>query len=241
MYNKEVTLAIPTFRRFEDFLIRFLPKYLEFTFLHSILIGDESGEDANQIRSTEWGDNELFQFIVNPERLGAYKNKINLLKNASTDWIALIDSDNEVCPEYFSGLFEYWNRNGRDAKSVYIPAEILKLFPDGGVLDAISEFGGMKINAANWNDFLNQEKAGFALNNGNCVFHKSAVHHFPNFAEKDVMVECKIMNKALVENGYTLVFVPGMKYYHSIHNGSLYMKFAKEMDDYDKATDWQIR
>jgi glycosyltransferase involved in cell wall biosynthesis len=115
-----MTVAIPTYRRYSGFLENYLPKYLNMPEIDTILIGDETGEDIEQIKKQPWGTSEKFVFIQNPERLGAYHNKLNLLKQVKTDWVALIDSDNELIPEYFSGLYSYWELNGTDYKSVYI-------------------------------------------------------------------------------------------------------------------------
>ena len=66
--------------------------------MDEIVIADETGEDVAQIKAQPWGSHPKFRFIINPERLGAYHNKLNLMRNCTTDWIALIDSDNEALP-----------------------------------------------------------------------------------------------------------------------------------------------
>lgn len=235
-----ITIAIPTFRRYEKFLQFSLPKYLQIQCIKNILIGDETGEDNYKIREQDWGQDEKLQFITNSDRLGAYNNKLNLLYRAETDWVALIDSDNEVDEAYFAALHAYWNQHGINEKCVYMPSNTVKVFEGGAELKANSnEFAGHKINSSNWNSFLQTgHEANYLVNIGNCVFHRNAVHAFPEIDTKDVMLEVKKMNKALVENGYTLVFVPNMMYKHRVHANSYYITFKDDMDLCDRTTNW---
>ena len=92
--NRSMTLAIPTYKRF-SFLEKTLPKYLLLQEVQEIIIGDETGEDIDLILRQPWGSNSKLTFIRNKERMGAYHNKLNVLKNVKTEWVALIDSDNE--------------------------------------------------------------------------------------------------------------------------------------------------
>ena len=236
----DLTIAIPTYNRFARFLEDYLPKYLRFNFVESILLGDETGDDINKIIETSWGKNPKFKFIKNPERLGAYHNKLNLLHNATTEWIALIDSDNELISDYLNALYKYWELHGQNEKYVYFAADLIQVYPRGETWPRIEKFSERKIDRYNWNTFLTEGDAEYALNAGNCVFHKSVTKFLSFDLPKDQLVECKMMNKILVENGYTLVFVPGMKYYHVEHDNSLFNQRKEEMINYNNTTNWQI-
>jgi hypothetical protein len=48
------------------------------------------------------------------------------------------------------------------------------------------------------------------------------------------------MNRDLVKNGYTLVFVPNMKYIHVIHDDSLYLSKSSEMANFNMIYDWKL-
>ena len=91
-----------------------------------------------------------------------------------------------------------------------------------------------------WNSFLGVHRSEYALGVGNCVFHKDAYKCFSENEAKDLLLECKVMNKNLIENGYTLVFVPRMSYLHVIHHGSLYLNNANEMNQFDLTYKWTI-
>ena len=235
-----LSIAIPTYNRFDSFLEKSLPKYLRFNSIKSILIGDETGDDIFKINQTSWGSHPKFKFIKNKDRLGAYHNKLNLLHTASTEWIALIDSDNELTHEYFIALYDYWEKHGQNEKYIYFAADLVQVYRDGQTWDRLTQFSERKIDKQNWNSFLTEGDAEYALNAGNCVFHKSVTKYLPVDLPKDQLVECKLMNKILVENGYTLVFVPGMKYYHVEHDNSLFYQRREEMLNYNNTTNWLI-
>ena len=237
-----MTLAIPTYRRFEPFLKNYIPKYLSLPFVDAIVIADETGEDIDAIQAQPWGSNPKLHFIRNSERLGAYHNKLNLMRQCKTNWIALIDSDNEVCPEYFIALEEWWKTNGANSKEIYIPAHVeSKNINKMTTNHPIARFAGHKVDKQTWNSFLPLPWAGYCLNLGNCVFHRTAIPHIPETVPKDVMADCQVMNKALVEKDYTLVIVPNMKYYHIVHPGSLYLNTAAQQQEFQRVTDWTIR
>jgi FkbM family methyltransferase len=239
--TNSISIAIPTYKRFSPFLENYIPKYLEFEGIEEIIIGDETGEDIEMIKKQPWGNNPKLRFIKNHERLGAYHNKLNLLKQAMTDWIILIDSDNELLPEYIIELRKYWMKYGADDTCVYIPADMeSRNINETQTKKQISHLGGICVFKDNWNWFLGVPMAGYALNLGNCVFHKSQVSHIPDNIPKDVMVDCQVVNKTLVEKGFKLIFVPEMKYYHIVHSGSLYLNNIHQMQKFERETRWEL-
>lgn len=237
-----MTVAIPTYKRYKHFLEKNIPLYLDMPQIDTILIGDETGEDIEEIIKQPWGSNPKLVLIKNNEIMGAYHNKINLLKQVKTDWVALIDSDNQLLPEYFDGLYSYWDKNGPNTKMVYIPASVVSVDVRNGPSynSPIESLGGFTVDNNTWNSFLNIIASGYGLNLGNCVFPKSACGIFPESFEKNLMVECKVMNKILVENDFTLNFVAGMKYFHIVHDGSLYLSKCREMQEFDRITKWTL-
>jgi glycosyltransferase involved in cell wall biosynthesis len=236
-----MSLAITTYRRFKPFLEVYLPKYLDLPHIESIVIADETGEDIDQILAQPWGSNPKLKFIRNPERLGAYHNKLNLMRNCSTDWIALIDSDNEVVPEYFEALYKYWLEKGADTTAVYIPGGIeSREINSNTTTSQITHLAGYQVNRSNWNQFRTLQNSGYCLNLGNCVFHKSQIEFIPDNLPKDAMLECQLTNKILVENGFTLHIVPNMKYFHVVHPGSLYLQTVSKQEEFNRSMDWSI-
>ena len=102
-------------------------------------------------------------------------------------------------------------------------------------------FENITVNRDNWNWFLDSHyMVDYALNDGNCVFHKCTGDDLPIDLPKDQLVECKVMCKILVEKGYTLHFVPNMKYYHYTHEDSLYNQNIGKMVEYNSTMNWKL-
>ena len=237
----KMTVAITTMNRYSGFLEKTLPKLLEMPQVDVVLIGDETGEDIERIKLQPWGLNPKFVFIANKERLGAYHNKLNLLRNVTTEWVALIDSDNELLAEYFDALFNYWSENSVNSKSIYMPAAVNFYFQHSGEsFCPIEKLSGISVDILSWNTFLNINGCEYALNLGNTVLPRDAWMALSESYQKDLYTECKIMNRDLVKNGYTLVFVPNMKYIHVIHDDSLYLSKSSEMANFNMIYDWKL-
>ena len=56
------TLCIPTLNRFDDFLSKYLPKYLENNLINEIIITDENGDDVNKIKNA-FSNSKLKLFV----------------------------------------------------------------------------------------------------------------------------------------------------------------------------------
>lgn len=236
-----MTLAIPTMKRFKPFLETYLPKYLQLPHVDEIVIADETGEDIDQILQQPWGTHPKLRLLRNPERYGAYHNKLQLMKQCKTDWIALIDSDNEATPEYFTALHEFWKYVAPSPSTVYIPGGVeTRDINETKTTRQIAHLAGHLVTRENWNSFRNLHNASYCLNLGNCVFHRTQINDIPSDVQKDVMVDCQVVNKALVEKGRSLQIVPNMKYYHIVHPGSLYLTTMHEQQRYTAETDWTI-
>jgi len=239
-----MTLAIPTMDRYTEFLSINLPKISTISDIDKILIGDENGNDIDKIMADTNISKTNMTFLKNTVRLGAYHNKINLLQNVKTDWVALIDSDNNVGAEYFTELKAYWDTHGLNTNAVYIPAGVVvtdlrKEFL-GKSYRPLVPFANKHVNRANWNAFLEELGVEYALNLGNCVFHNSAVKFIDGNFPRDILTECKIINKTLVENGYELIFVPNMKYTHITHDGAISLQYSHTMNNNNAAIKWTI-
>jgi FkbM family methyltransferase len=241
----KVTLGIPTMNRFEQFLSNSLPDYLEMPGVEQIIIADENGEDNFKIRCRNWGQNSKLVLRTNPTRLGAYENKMSLLREATTDWVAIIDSDNRLNADYFTVLQNYWATNGVDTKAVYLPLDVevvdMRSFTEVTSSHPLKGLTIMTVDKSNWNQFLRQPYAEFALNMGNCLFHKNLLEAPLEITSSvDLLIEHKVLNHQLIQHGYKLIFVPGMGYKHSVHTETISLRHGAEMTSINESTYWEI-
>lgn len=94
------------------------------------------------------------------------------------------------------------------------------------------------VNARSWDALRTHKLASALLNTGNYIVHKTALSAWEPLAREGIEpfgMDVLVMNKRLVEAGFSLAVVEGMSYYHYTHPGSLWasteeasMKFLRE-------------
>lgn len=114
------SLCIPTMDRFDQYLINFLPQYINNDLIDEIIICDENGNDVCKINQ-QFPLNEKLKLHVNAERLGPFYNKMKCCKLANNEWIALIDSDNFANIGYFNQMKDFIKQNALKPTTILSP------------------------------------------------------------------------------------------------------------------------
>jgi glycosyltransferase involved in cell wall biosynthesis len=238
----KLTVAVPTMRRWKGFLEKSLPQLLNNEYVHRVLICDETGEDIQAIRNSRWASHHKLLLHQNEQRLGMYANKRKCVELSPTDWVAVLDSDNIFPESFFEALFDTWKDEGSQIRTVYAASEIVRVFlKTGESEERTRHFSGMRIHKGNWNQTLNTKAWNFLLNDGNWVGHKSVLDAWPPIPEDRVKATDSIrIVKGLVENGWTYYIVPGMRYIHTVHDDSEWIKTEAESTRLLATTDWRI-
>ena len=237
------TVAIPTMRRWTTFLEKSLPQYLEFDLVSHVVVCDETGEDAAAIATSKYANHPKLHVYTNEKRLGAYLNKRKCIEKAPTEWVAVLDSDNIFSEDFFSVAQETLCKESMNPKLVMASSETIRIFMKVGIEQNVTEhFTGLRITRANWNSVLKMPYWNFLLNDGNYIVHKSVFSYLsPNYTLEEVQaVDAILAAKQFVENGCTYYIVPGMKYIHTVHNDSFWLKTDRESTRILNTTDWRI-
>lgn len=242
-YKQGLTVAIPTMRRWKGFLEKSLPLYLANPQITAIVVCDETGEDIQAIKATSWGSDSKLTLHQNPKRLGAYLNKRQCIALAPTDWVAVLDSDNIFSEEFFEVVLETLATENYSPSLVLAASENIRLFLKTGYQEnRTAHFSGMRITKANWNKVLQMPNWNFLLNDGNYIVHKS-VHSFlnPKYTLEQVQAADAILAaKQFVEHGLTYYIVPHLRYIHTVHDDSEWLKTDRESTRILNTTEWRI-
>jgi hypothetical protein len=179
---------------------------------------------------------------MNERRLGMYANKRKCVELSPTDWVAVLDSDNLFPDEYFEALFALWKDEGAHTKTVYAASEIVRVFlKTGESEERTGHFTGMQITKHNWNQVLQMKAWNFLLNDGNWVGHKSVLDAWPPLAEEKVKATDSIrIVRNLIQHGWTYSITPGMRYIHTVHDDSEWIKTERESSYLLATTEWRI-
>ena len=210
--------------------------------IDTIANSDETGEDTKAIQASKWASHPKLRVYTNETRLGMYANKRKCVEVSPTDWVAVLDSDNIFPEVFFEALFEMWKDEGANQRTLYAASEIVRLFLKTGESEQrTSHFSGMRINRSNWNAILKMNGWNFLLNDGNWIGHKSILEAWPSIPEEKVRATDSIrIVKGFVEKGWTYYIVPGMRYIHTVHDDSEWIKTERDSSYLLATTDWRI-
>jgi len=227
-----LSLCIPTMNRW-SFLEVNLPKYLEIPYIHEIVISDETGEDAAKIR--ERFTDPKIKIFVNAERLGAFRNKEEAVRRATNEWAALIDSDNFAPLSYFEAWISYIQTHPMAPSIVYAPSRTIPINGHNGF--DYRDFIPCALTKQTYGTLKDHRMMECLINTGNYIVHRqfyldSSDPAYAHFFTTVNAWEAKLRTWLLLNKGGTYVFPANLEYYHSVHDGSLYLNTASEVGRY---------
>jgi len=237
----QLTVAIPTLRRWKGFLEKTLPMYLQNDLISFVVISDETGEDIAQIQAAGYASNPRLILSTNPQILGMYRNKRKCLELAPTEWVAVLDSDNLFPDLFFETLVDEL-REG-NPKTIYASTHIVRLFIKTGESEEKTEhFEGKKITKENWNATLQTKAWNFLLNDGNWVANKRLLDAWPlDLPESKIKATDSLMiARNAILSGFTYYVVPGLRYIHTVHDDSEWIKTEQESSFLLATTKWTL-
>ena len=229
------SLCIATMDRFDEFLSRSLPRYLAMDLVSEIIVTDENGRDAAKIHAA-FPDHPKLRLYVNNHKLGPFLNKRAACSLARCEWIALIDSDNFADADYFQVAKNYIETVvPRDQKNVIlspsennykfhiIAGEIIRRGEVSKILALYEQRKGLEQYKCD-----NLGHPSTLMDTGNYVINKFLVDNVDLSAEPYTTNchSCDVVyfNTILFEQlDLQFHIVPGMKYQHVVHPGSVYL------------------
>jgi hypothetical protein len=237
------SLCIPTMDRFDNFLSKYLIKYLENEYINEIIITDENGNDVEKIK-TEFPNNSKLILIKNPTRLGPFLNKITACKAAKNEWIVLMDSDNFAYKEYFVTAKNYIKQVIGEQKNIILAPSKAKPNFDYSHLSGLI----FKKDTFNANRIIETHKknshhtlSNVLMNTGNYVINKNLIYNLNLESEKDNIPKssaCDVIyfNTLLFEQlDLNMHVVPNLEYEHVVHNGSIYTQTCNIFRDFNNS------
>ena len=234
------TLCIPTLNRFDDFLSKYLPKYLENNLINEIIITDENGDDVNKIKNAF--SNSKLKLFTNETKLGPFSNKLNACSKASNEWIVLIDSDNFADETYFDIAKNYIEQNIKEEKNVILAPSFAKpRFNYSHLSGFVYKKGSFQNNKQLESKLLNNSytSSEVLMNTGNYILNKYLIDNLnlTNEIENIKMSSaCDViyLNTLLFEQlNLFLYVIPKLEYEHVVHDGSIYIQTHQQFSQFN--------
>jgi len=221
------SLCIPTMDRF-DFLKSYLPKYINNNLVREIIICDENGNDYKKI--SENFQNAKIKLYVNDKKLGPFLNKLKCCKLASSQWIALIDSDNFADEKYFETALNFIQLNKCNNRTILSPSFAKPTFDYRKLIGMLYKKNNFKVNRQQEIELLGSNtKSQTLMNTGNYVINRYLIENL-NVESNMSMIEnssaCDVilMNTMLFQQlDAEMHILKDMEYEHVVHDGSIYV------------------
>lgn len=224
------TLCIPTIDRYDIFLCKNLPLYIDNPLINEIIITDENGNDIDKILNSNMNKDKL-KLYKNKKRLGPFLNKISACKYASNEWIALIDSDNFADLNYFNNASEYIKSLEHTKYDIISPSFAKPRFN-------YKHLGNKTINKLNLKEIIkidNTNRGSYTslevlMNTGNYILNKNLINDLDlskeiNNLQYSSACDVIYLNTLFFEQ-FNLNFHIrlNLEYDHVVHGESIYIK-----------------
>ncbi len=226
-----LSLAVTHFNRFE--LLREAVKHVQNDpRLDEIVIVDDFSEPPHyqQILDEFWLK-PRFKIHRNYVNVDCYINKKLAVEYSRGPWVILFDSDNILNPSYIDALIAAgpWERD-----TAYLPVFAEPEFD-------YREFEGQTVDRHNLYEFIDNETFRTALNTANYMFHRDEYLRVWDGRVVPHTSDSIYQNFRWLEAGNRLYFVPGMTYYHRLHDGSHFVQNDHKTGEFKKKTETLLR
>lgn len=221
-----ISLCITTYNRYELLMESFAQVLDDARISEIVIVDDCSDNDIYQKIVDATKDMYKVQLYSNPKNLGMSLNKKRAIEMACNEWVIIFDSDNVIGPSYLDAIPPH-----RFAHEIYCPSFSKPQFNYG-------RYAGQYIDA---------NTAGLLMLHpmGECIFNTcnylvnrdeylKVYQHNPEMKGTDTIW----FNYLWLKAGNSFYVVPGMEYYHRVHEGSGFladcdynMRKAKEVKE----------
>lgn len=232
-----ISLCITTYNRYE-LLMESFAQVLDDDRISEIVIVDDCSDNAifdKVLEATE--DNHKIYLYRNCNNLGMSRNKAKAIECANNKWCILFDSDNIITPGYLDALLALPTTHVEqlNAETIYCPSFAKPQFNYG-------RYAGQYIDAGTAGHLMLHPMGECIFNTCNYMVNREeylkVYQHNPEMKGTDTIW----FNYLWLKAGNSFYVVPGMEYYHRVHDGSGFladcdynMRKAKEVKELIKS------
>lgn len=205
-----ISICIPTYDR-TTLLFESIAHVIDDDRISEVVIVDDCSpiETYNAIIEHYKGNNKV-KIYRNENNLDCYRNKREAVSKATNEWVILLDSDNVIDKNYIDSLPLFLD------KHVLFQPSFAKPHFD------FRAYEGLEIGKENVSEYMC--KAGFEtmLNAMNYFVNRDEFLRVWDGSVDPVTSDSLFQNYNWLKSGNSIYVVPGMQYFHRVHNGSHY-------------------
>ncbi len=228
--KRTISLVLTTFNRF-DMVLEAISKVINDPRVGEIVICDDRSTDDSYDRLVNHFDQNLKVHVFdNLRNLDCYRNKHKAMEWASSEWCILFDSDNILPVKYLDTLFALpqW-----DPDIVYCPEFAEPNFD-------YTAFSGHLVDRGTVAAFMKQKHFATCLNTCNYFVHRD---NYLNVWDRSVDPHTSDSIYQMLNwfrAGKKAMIVPGLRYFHRVHDGSHYIKNHHKTGNFAKMVENEL-
>lgn len=209
---QKISLAIPTHNRF-DLALKSFAQVLEDPRIGEIVLSDDASTDGSYARlQAHFRGHPKVRLFQNTQNRDCYANKELAVTRCVLPWAILFDDDNVLSPAYLDVLErEYpWHE-----EVLYCPEFAEPHFN-------YTAFSGEVVSKQNLQSFVHRPHFKTALNTANNFFLRQNYIGVHDKTRNPHTSDSIYMAYLWLKAGLKIKIVPGLRYFHRVHDGSHY-------------------
>lgn len=231
--HPQISIAIPTHCRFQLLLESFQNVILD-PRVREIVISDDCSRDGSFERLVgHFGKDRESKVKIyrNKSNVDCYRNKRQAVELATSEWVILFDDDNVIRKNYLDVLY---NLPVWDERTLYCPDHAQPHFN-------YTAFAGQTFDRKNVASFLTRPHFKTALNTANYFFNRASYLEVWDGSVDPVTADSLFHAYNWLVWGGKIIVVPGLRYFHRVHEGSHYKRNFKRTGDFAHRLDTKLR
>ncbi len=211
-----ISIAFTTFNR-TDLLYQAVEPFLKDDRISEIVISDDCSNE--NIIAEVWEKYSLtpkVRIYKNEVNIDCYHNKAKAVERASSDWVALLDSDNIFSVDFINRLENLWVA-GLNDRTAYAP-DFAKPHFD------FRHLSGQSLRKENIASLIGSGSTQTMLNAMNYLVNRSEYLRIFDRHMTPVTSDSIYQNYRWLDGGNTIYVVPDLFYDHRVHSGSHYQQ-----------------
>ncbi len=243
----KLSLCITSYER-TDMVLEVFEKVYDHPLIDEIVIVDDASTEETWHKlidlcidfESKYPEEHLDKILLvrNDENLGMSRNKAKAVSEARNEWVAIIDSDNILYPEYLDALDKVFHKP-ITVLEFELPEEVIYHPVFAEPEHDFKAFSGKLIDFTNAKEYLDNREFRVFLNTCNYVVNRDEYLRVYKYDESIKESDTIYFNTLWLEAGNAFYVVPGMRYHHRKHSGSGWlngdhrynMKKAAELQD----------
>lgn len=209
-----LSLAITTYNRYE-FTIESFSQVIDDARINDIIILDDCSTDGSFEKLVKhFKGIDKVRVMKQLKNRGMSLNKRDAISYARNEWVAIIDSDNVIAPDFFN---KFPIASGPLPDIIYCPSFAKPKFD-------YTKFNNRLFDYSNIGELINDDMGYCLLNTCNYIVHRDTYLKIyePNQLMKGT--DTIWFNYLWLKAGYWFYVVSDMQYFHRVHNGSGFLK-----------------